>query len=58
MRRIGVLSGLAESDPESRIRMTAFDRGLRDLGWIKGRNLQVDYRWAGDGPALRSRWPN
>ena len=55
VRRIGVLSGLAESDPESQIRMSAFDRGLRDLGWIKGRNLQVDYRWAGDGPALQEQ---
>ena len=35
--------------------MAAFDRGLRDLGWIKGRNLQVDYRWAGDGPALQEQ---
>jgi putative ABC transport system substrate-binding protein len=53
VRRIAVLSGLAENDPESRLRMTAFERGLRDLGWIKGRNLQVDYRWAGDGASLR-----
>ncbi len=55
VRRIGVLSGLAESDPESQMRMAAFDRGLRDLGWVKGRNLQVDYRWAGDGPALQEQ---
>ena len=53
MRRIAVLSGLAENDPESRLRMTSFERGLRDLGWIKGRNLHVDYRWAGDGASLR-----
>jgi putative ABC transport system substrate-binding protein len=32
--------------------MTSFERGLRDLGWVKGRNLQVEYRWAGAG-ALR-----
>jgi putative ABC transport system substrate-binding protein len=53
VRRIAVLSGLAENDPESRLRMTSFERGLRDLGWIKGRNLQVEYRWAGDGASLR-----
>lgn len=52
IRRIGVLSGLAENDPESRLRMTSFDRGLHDLGWIKGRNLQIEYRWAGDGASL------
>jgi putative ABC transport system substrate-binding protein len=53
VRRIAVLSGLAEKDPESRLRMTSFERGLRDLGWVKGRNLQVQYRWAGDGASLR-----
>jgi len=52
-RRIGVLSGLAENDPESRLRMAALGRGLRDLGWVKDRNLKVDYRWAGDGATLR-----
>jgi putative ABC transport system substrate-binding protein len=53
VRRIAVLSGLAENDPESRLRITSFERGLRDLGWIKGRNLKVDYRWVGDGASLR-----
>ena len=52
MRRIGVLSGLAEDDPESRQRALAFEKGLRDLGWIKGRNLQIESRWAGDGSLL------
>ena len=55
VRRIGILSGLAESDPESQLRMSAFDHGLRDLGWIKGRNLQIDYRWAGNGAALQEQ---
>ena len=55
VRQIGILSGLAESDPESQFRMSAFDHGLRDLGWIKGRNLQIDYRWAGNGAALQEQ---
>ncbi len=52
MRRIGVLSGLAEDDPESRVRALSFEKGLRDLGWINGRNLQIERRWAGDGSLL------
>ena len=52
MRRIGVLSGLAEGDPEARRRALSFENGLRDLGWIKGRNLQIESRWAGDGRLL------
>jgi putative tryptophan/tyrosine transport system substrate-binding protein len=26
--------------------LESFRRGLRDLGWIEGRNVVVDYRWA------------
>ena len=32
MRRIGVLSGLAENDPEGRARIAAFRDGLQRLG--------------------------
>src|SRR6266446_1324006 len=53
MRRIGVLMGLVAGDPEAQSRLVAFENGLRELGWIKGRNLSIDYRWAGDGNVLR-----
>ena len=49
MRRIGVLMGLVVSDPEAQSRVAAFENGLRELGWVKGRNLWIEYRWAGDG---------
>jgi putative ABC transport system substrate-binding protein len=49
MRRIGVLMGLVASDPEAQSRVAAFERGLRELGWVKGRNLRIEYRWAGGG---------
>ena len=47
MRRIGVLMGLAAGDPEAQSRVAAFESGLRELGWVKGRNLSIEYRWAG-----------
>ena len=48
-RRIGVLMGYAESDPEARLRLAAFKEGLAALGWADGRNLRIDLRWsAGD----------
>src|ERR1700742_4520157 len=47
--RIGVLMGIGESDPEAGPRAEALEGGLRELGWTKGRNLELDYRWtAGD----------
>jgi putative ABC transport system substrate-binding protein len=49
VRRIGVLMGYAESDPEARLRLAAFKEGLAVLGWVEGRNLWIDLRWgAGD----------
>jgi putative ABC transport system substrate-binding protein len=49
-QHIGVLLGLAEGHPETRSRVKAFQKGLRDLGWVEGRNIRVDYRFAGSDP--------
>ena len=47
MRRIGVLMNAAENDPDARSGVEVFRRGLHELGWSEGRNLQIDYRWGG-----------
>jgi putative ABC transport system substrate-binding protein len=44
LRRIGVLTNIAENDPEARARLAAFQQGLQQLGWIDGRNVQIDTR--------------
>jgi putative ABC transport system substrate-binding protein len=54
MRRIGVLNSLTESDTQDRARMGAFRQGLKEWGWVDGRNLQTDIRWAA-GDADRAR---
>ena len=46
MRRIGVLMGFAESDPEAQAWIAAFREGLQKLGWAEGRNIRIDTRWA------------
>jgi putative ABC transport system substrate-binding protein len=46
MRRIGVLMGYAESDPEAQGFAAAFREGLQKLGWTEGRNIRIDTRWA------------
>ena len=33
--------------PRSNSRVRAFRLGMRDLGWIEGRNVQIEYRFAG-----------
>ena len=42
--RIGFLGLVSPSSHASRV--TAFRAGLRDLGWIEGRNLFIEFRWA------------
>jgi putative ABC transport system substrate-binding protein len=46
MRRIGVLMGYAENDPEAQTRFAAFKQELLALGWDERRNLRIDLRWA------------
>ena len=55
VRRVGVLLGLSENDPEANARVKAFRLGMRDLQWIEGRNIQIDYRFAGSSLELISR---
>ena len=53
-RRIGVLINLSESDQEAQRLLTAFREELARLGWVDGRNLRIDYRWA-SGDVVRIR---
>ena len=48
MRRIGVLIGADENDPQTSARISAFTQGLAELGWTDGRNVRMDVRWFGD----------
>src|SRR5690242_16245513 len=50
VRRIGVLMGLPEDDPETKAYLTAFRQGLESLGWSEGRNVRVDYRFVVGSP--------
>jgi putative ABC transport system substrate-binding protein len=54
VRRIGVLMPFVAGDPEAQIRSTVLAQTLQQLGWTVGRNVQIDYRFAG-GEADRVR---
>ena len=47
VRRIGVLTFSAESDQEGQSSVAAFREELRKLGWMEGRNSEIDIRRAG-----------
>src|SRR5271154_3940174 len=46
MRRIGVLMAFDENDPEAKAYLSGFTQRLSELGWINGRNVRMDVRWA------------
>jgi putative ABC transport system substrate-binding protein len=46
VRRVGVLMALAETDPEARTQLAGLTQGLAELGWIDGRTVRMNIRWA------------
>ena len=56
VRRIGVLTNLAADDAVARARIGALQHGLRQFGWIEGRNLHIDYRWTVGGDVELRRY--
>src|ERR1700732_3888353 len=53
VRRIGVLMHVAESAPVYQDWVGSFRDALAKLGWIEGRNLRINYCWAGDDAGKR-----
>jgi putative tryptophan/tyrosine transport system substrate-binding protein len=47
MRRVSVLMAYVESDPDAHQWAKAFSESLQELGWINGRNVQLNFHWAG-----------
>jgi putative ABC transport system substrate-binding protein len=50
MRRIGVLIPATEDDPQQQRRVAGFLQRLQQLGWMVGRDVQIEYRWSGAAP--------
>ena len=54
VRRIGVLSNSADEDAEAAKRLAALKLRLQELGWIEGKNLQIEVRFGhNDGERIR-----
>src|SRR5262249_61186514 len=50
IRRVGMLIGYAENDPETQARLAAFRQAFEQLGWREGRSVRIDYRFAPASP--------
>jgi putative ABC transport system substrate-binding protein len=48
-RRIAVLVGLSEDDAGMKPRLAAFRSELEKLGWVEGKNVHIDFRYAPAG---------
>ena len=52
VRRVGVLIGFPENDPFAQRIVSAFAQALGRFGWVEGKNIRIDYRFAAGDPAL------
>src|SRR5215475_3859253 len=50
LRRVGLLMGYPVGDAEGQANLAVLRRRLEELGWIEGRNIQIDIRWGGADP--------
>jgi len=55
MRRIGWLEQAQPDDQAGQARIMAVTKDLEQLGWVVGRNLQIDYRWGVVSPEMAQR---
>ena len=51
IRKIGVVMAYEESDANGQAQVVAFRQQLRKLGWIDGRNIRIEFRYAADDAA-------
>jgi putative ABC transport system substrate-binding protein len=56
VKRIGILMGYRENDPQGHSRLEIFVQSLKGLGWADNGNLRIDYRWCGDDADLIQRF--
>src|ERR1051326_6870935 len=52
VRRIGVLIGFPENDPFTQAIRSAFVQALGRFGWVEGKNIRLEYRFAAGDPTL------
>jgi len=52
IRRLGWLMPFPENDPRTQAYVMAFAQALGSLGWVEGKSIRIDYRFAAGNSAL------
>jgi putative ABC transport system substrate-binding protein len=52
LRRVGWLVPWPEDDPVAQASMKAFAHALEQFGWVEGKNIRIDHRFAAGDPNL------
>jgi putative tryptophan/tyrosine transport system substrate-binding protein len=52
VRRVGVLMNVVQEELSGPTEVMAFRQGLTELGWIEGRNIDIELRWPGSNIEL------
>ena len=55
IRRLGVLTPLAENHPDAQARHATFLDALGKLGWTDGRNVRIEARWSAGDAAVTAK---
>jgi putative ABC transport system substrate-binding protein len=56
VRLVCILEGISADTPNAKERHPALLEGLRQLGWMPGRNLKIEERWGGGDEAATQKY--
>ena len=56
VRLVGLLEGVSADAPGAKVRHTEFLEGLRQLGWMPGRNVRIEVRYGGGDEAQTRKY--
>ena len=56
VRLVGLLEGISADAPGTKVRHAEFLEGLRQLGWVPGRNVQIEVRYGGGDEAQTRKY--
>lgn len=55
-KRIGMLMAFSQDDPEGQARVAVFRSELERLGWVSGRNFEIEYCWGAPNAETQMRF--